>query len=209
MAAGELMPGPTLGSDASAGVPHWLAWCRHLVAVTVGLPELLLDAGGLLQRLGAAGVQIDILVAAASEEQADDAAALALGELSIADVTRHRLALPAPFGTERVDDLVAAMSELVGFDPEPGVFCLAPVTEGRQPCQVTVGAAADVIADAYGLPIVRYSETADEAGADVELSDDEWTRKCASLLACATAVLPLSGHREFFTVRSASARSAR
>jgi hypothetical protein len=168
-----------------------------------------LDAGGLLQRLGSAGVQIDILVAAANEEQADDAAAIALGELKIADVARHRLALPAPFGDERVDDVVAAMSELVGFDPDPGVFCLAPVTVGRQPCQVTVGAAADVIADAYGLPVVRYSPTPDEAGADVELSDDEWARKCASLTACATAVLPLSGHREYFTVRSASARSAR
>ena len=35
----------------------------------------------------------------------------------------HRLGLPGPLGPLAESDLVAALSELVGFDPEPGVYC--------------------------------------------------------------------------------------
>jgi hypothetical protein len=176
------------------------------VAVTVGLPELLLDAAGLLQRFGAAGVPTDVLVAAATDDRADSAAAAGLSELRVSGLERHRLGLPAPFGTDREDDLLAAMSELVGFDPEPGVFCLAPCTDGRGSSRAAVGAAAERIARVYRLPLVRFSATADEAATDLELDADEWTRKCAGLAACTTAVLPLSGRREFFTLRAAAPR---
>ncbi|HEY1970619.1 MAG TPA: hypothetical protein VGH89_21885 [Pseudonocardia sp.] len=200
------MPGPTPGIAPLPALPAALAECRRVVAVTVGLPELLLDAAGLLQRFGAAGVQTDVLVAAATDDRTDSAAAAGLGELRVSGLARHRLGLPAPFGADRADDLLAAMSELVGFDPEPGVFCLAPSTDGREPSRATVGAAAERIAGVYRLPLVRFSATADDASADLELNADEWTRKCAGLAACATQVLPLSGRREYFTLRAAVPR---
>ena len=57
-----------------------------------------------------------------------------------------------PLGVEVEDDLVAAMSELVGFDPGPGVYCLAPAT----PEDGVLDQAARRIARVYGLPLLRY-----------------------------------------------------
>jgi hypothetical protein len=51
-------------------------------------------------------------------------------------------------------DLVAAMSELVGFDPEPGVYCLAPTPS--DPGRVAAARAAQRIAQVYGIPLLRY-----------------------------------------------------
>ncbi|MGH8917389.1 MAG: hypothetical protein ACRD0H_03475, partial [Actinomycetes bacterium] len=53
-------------------------------------------------------------------------------------------------------DLVAAMSELVGFDPEPGVYCLAPAPWPTDPGREVVIAAAQRIARVYGIPLLRY-----------------------------------------------------
>ena len=50
------------------------------------------------------------------------------------------------------DDLVAALSELVGFDPGRGVYCLAPAT----PSDGVLDQAAQRIARVYGLPLLRY-----------------------------------------------------
>src|SRR5882757_10672632 len=84
MTAGELgwgqMPTetalqPPLGSRS---LPAQLRRCRRVVAITVHLPEFLLAASGLVQRLGAAGVRTDLLVAAAEpdpdESDADEPA---------------------------------------------------------------------------------------------------------------------------------------
>jgi hypothetical protein len=206
MAAGELVPGARRDPELSPALPAALKQCRRVVAVTVYLPELLLDAAGLLQRLGAAGVPIDVLVAATSDDPADEAAGVGLRELRVAGLLRHRLALPAPFGADREDDLVAAMSELIGFDPEPGVYCVAPCADGLESSRETVGDAAGRIARVYGLPLVRFSAKPDEATTDVELDADEWTRKYAGLAACAAQLAPLSGRREYFTLQQAGPR---
>lgn len=206
MAAGELVTGATRDPELSSALPAALERCSRVVAVTVHLPELLLDAAGLLQRLGAAGVPIDVLVAAESDRAAEKAAVAGLGELRVAGLQQHRLALPDPFGADREDDVVAAMSELVGFDPEPGVYCVAPATDGREASRETVGEAAQRIAWVYGMPLVRFSATPDSAGADLELDADEWTRKYAGLAACATQVTPLSGRREYFSLQPAGPR---
>jgi len=215
MTAGELgwgqMPTetalqPPLGSRS---LPAQLRRCRRVVAITVHLPEFLLAASGLVQRLGAAGVRTDLLVAAAepgadepAEERADESAgdviAAALGELRVPELVRHRLALPAPIGADRADDLLAGLSELVGFDPEPGVYCLAPAGDGLDPSQAIIGEAAERIARVYRLRLVRYTATPDTAAAELDLDGQEWARKCAALAACDTQATPLHGEREYF-----------
>jgi hypothetical protein len=214
MAAGELrwgqMPTDTaLEPVAVSALPVQLRRCRRVVAITVHLPEFLLAASGLVQRLGAAGVRTDLLVAAAEsdesvEEQADEPAedviAAALGELRVPELVRHRLALPAPIGADRADDLLAGLSELVGFDPEPGVYCLAPAGDGVDPSQAIVGEAARRIARIYRLRLVRYTATPDTTAVELDLGGQEWARKCAALAACDTQVTPLRGEREYFGV---------
>ena len=76
---------------------------------------------------------------------------LGLGELHL-----HRLALPAPLGAGSEPDLVAALSELVGFDPEPGVRVLAPVTVPGDPQHAVIGRAVREIVQVYALPLQRY-----------------------------------------------------
>jgi hypothetical protein len=76
--------------------------------------------------------------------------------LEIADLQLHRLCLRLPFGAGADGDLVAAMSELVGFDPEPGVYCLAPAPSPSDPARAVVNGAAQRIAQVYGIPLLRY-----------------------------------------------------
>jgi hypothetical protein len=78
-----------------------------------------------------------------------------IAALGLDQVRAHRLGLPATFGGEAETDIVAALSELVGFDPEPGVYCLAPAPAG-DPADNTVTRAARRIAQVYGLPLLSY-----------------------------------------------------
>lgn len=78
-------------------------------------------------------------------------AQLGLGELHV-----HRLGLRPPLGTAADGDLVAALSELVGFDPEPGVQCLAPVPLSNDPARAAIERAVWQIAQVYSLPVERY-----------------------------------------------------
>jgi hypothetical protein len=136
---------------------------RRAVAIAPDATELLRpssDLGRLLESFGRA----DILLAADSvpimvdDDDPDDwahegedvracAAALAHPDLAV-----HRLGLGHPIGSEAEDLLVAAISELIGFDPEPGVYCLAPATPPNGP----IARAAQRIARVYGLPLLRY-----------------------------------------------------
>jgi hypothetical protein len=68
----------------------------------------------------------------------------------------HHLDLPAPLGADTEPDLVAALSELVGFDPEPGVHCLAPAAAASDAERSVLAGAARRIARIYGLPLRRY-----------------------------------------------------
>jgi hypothetical protein len=203
MVASEVLWGQVPAREPEHGLPRDLLRCHRLVAVTVHLPEFLFAASGLLQRLGAAGVQTEVLVAAATDERSDLAAGAAMARLRVPGLSRHRLALPAPIGPERADDLLAALSELVGFDPEPGVYCMAPAADGEVP----PGQAAAVVAEAarrirkvYGLPLVRYATAPHGDAAEIELLPEEWARKCEALAACATEVAPLGGRREYFGI---------
>jgi hypothetical protein len=94
----------------------------------------------------------------ADDADDDDPAAevdRAIAALGLSQVRPHRLGLPATFGREALTDIVAALSELVGFDPEPGVYCLAPAL-AADPAGTAVTAAARRIAQVYGLPLLSY-----------------------------------------------------
>ncbi|MBW0115785.1 hypothetical protein [Pseudonocardia abyssalis] len=79
-------------------------------------------------------------------------------ELGLPDLGVHRLGLRSPLGPGAEDDLVAALSELVGFDPEPGVYLLGPAVEpGRAGVdRAVVDRAVQRIAQVYGIPLLRY-----------------------------------------------------
>ena len=68
------------------------------------------------------------------------------------DLVVHRLGLRLPLAAVDEDELVAALSELVGFDPEDGVYCLAPAC----PASSAISRAAQRIAQVYALPLLRY-----------------------------------------------------
>lgn len=81
---------------------------------------------------------------------------VAIDLLGLPNLHVHRLGLPSPLGNAADADLVAALSELVGFDPDPGVQCLAPTALPGDPARSVVDRAARQIAEVYGLPLMRY-----------------------------------------------------
>jgi hypothetical protein len=135
------------------------------VAVTVSPMELLRPESD-LARLVAGFPQVELLVVADDGDEAtdpedeDDRAGEELREsvaqLGLPGLALHRLGLPNPLPASAEGDLVAALSELVGFDPEPGVYCLAPVQAPDDPARSVVDRAAQRIARVYGIPLLRY-----------------------------------------------------
>jgi hypothetical protein len=90
-----------------------------------------------------------------SDDDVDDLLASA-NLLGLDELHLHRLALPAPLGAAAEPDLVAALSELVGFDPEPGVQVLAPSSLPGDPQRAVIERAVLQIVQVYGLPLQRY-----------------------------------------------------
>ena len=90
------------------------------------------------------------------DEPADDVRALLADVALLAgpEVHVHRLGLPGVAGAQAESDLVAALSELVGFDPEPGVHLLGPA--GGGPERAVVQRAVQRVAQVYGIPVRRY-----------------------------------------------------
>lgn len=98
------------------------------------------------------------------DDPADRGAALRaeVAAIGIPGLTLHRLALRTPVRLGHVDDIVAAISELVGFDPEPGVACLVPSATRRDADGSTdaiVGRAVERIVAVYRLPLLTYRPT--------------------------------------------------
>jgi hypothetical protein len=96
----------------------------------------------------------------ADDEADDDGTTAALraaaDRLGLDELHLHRLALPGPIGCAAEADLVAALSELVGFDPEPGVRVLAPVAVPGDPQRAVIARAVSRIVQVYGLPLQHY-----------------------------------------------------
>jgi len=168
---------------------------RRVVAIAIDAVELLRPGSDLARLLDSFG-RADVLLAAEElpvspvdgpDDDPDDwvrdvgvvddvrASTAALGH---ADLVVHRLALRPPLDAAVEDDLVAAMSELVGFDPGPGVYCLAPAT----PADGVLDQAARRIARVYGLPLLRYrclELSLVEADADTESISSPSPRRAA------------------------------
>lgn len=133
------------------------------VAVTVSPMELLRPESHLAELI-AGFPQVELLVAADDsradpeddiDRQGEELRASA-ARLGLSGLALHRLGLPSPLPATAENDLVAAMSELVGFDPEPGVYCLAPASAPADPARGVVERAAQRIARVYGIPLLRY-----------------------------------------------------
>ena len=169
-AVSELGPAPL----AFAGSPRAVAQPvrdadRRVIAVAVDAVELLRPESDLARLLDSFG-RADVLLAAEDvptataddpdddpddwvhDSEAVDDVRLGAAALRHPDLVVHRLALGTPLSPAAEDDLVAALSELIGFDPGRGVYCLAPAT----PDDGVLVRAAQRIARVYGLPLLRY-----------------------------------------------------
>jgi hypothetical protein len=135
------------------------------VAVAVHAAELL-RPGSDLVRLAGGFPEAEILVATDGHRGADpddddldqpgEELRAEIARLGLPDLRLHRLGLPDPLPADADEDLVAALSELIGFDPEPGVYCLAPAPDPADPARTTVNRVAERIAQVYGIPLLRY-----------------------------------------------------
>ncbi|HLU56940.1 MAG TPA: hypothetical protein VKZ81_15885 [Pseudonocardia sp.] len=134
------------------------------VAVTVSPMELFRPESHLAELI-AGFPQSDLLVAVddtrpdAEDDDVDEYGEelrASVARLGLPGLALHRLGLLDPLPAAAEDDLVAAMSELVGFDPEPGLYCLAPVPAPADPARVVVERAVQRIARVYGIPLLRY-----------------------------------------------------
>jgi hypothetical protein len=90
------------------------------------------------------------------DDDEDDGLAAAVAALDLPDLHLHRLGLSGRIGPDTTEVLVAALSELVGFDPEAGVYCVAPAPAPTDPERSAVVAAAQRVTRVYGLPLLRY-----------------------------------------------------
>jgi LmbE family N-acetylglucosaminyl deacetylase len=80
---------------------------------------------------------------------------VAYQQLGAYHVRRHDLALRS--GQVSESDVVAALSEIVGFDPDPsGSWVLAPWQHDGHPDHNAVGRAAATVCRAYGVRLVEY-----------------------------------------------------
>jgi hypothetical protein len=91
---------------------------------------------------------------AVAEQELELPTAVVIDDLALPGLVVHRLDLPVPLSVLGEDDLVAGLSELIGFDPEPGVVCLAPLPVG--PDAAVLSSAAQRVAQVYGLPLLRF-----------------------------------------------------
>jgi hypothetical protein len=113
------------------------------------------DDGG-APGVGLAADELDDLDDDAYDDEDDDELRTATDRLGLVDLRLHRLALPVPLSGSAEADLVAALSELVGFDPEPGVRILAPAPLPGDPQRSVVDRAVRQIVQVYGLPLEHY-----------------------------------------------------
>jgi hypothetical protein len=120
----------------------------RVVVAAVDGAELLAEAGGLLQHLLVGGAKVEILVAV-------DADPHLVARCGLRAVPLHRLGLRRPLPATAEDDLLAALSEVVGFDPGPGLGLLAPGELADRSDRAAVAHATAVAAAVYGAEIAR------------------------------------------------------
>lgn len=163
---------------------------RRLVAVALTESESV-RAGGALAELSGSTGETDLLVVRtdsagalrpaepadaedypAEDYPADDAASdpddspmtMPVVRVPAVPVRVHRLGLRWRVGDADEPDLVAALSELVGFDPDEHTYCAAPAVTGAvaDPEIEIVRRAVGRVARVYGLPVLPYRRTGDD-----------------------------------------------
>ncbi len=88
----------------------------------------------------------------------DDTEDVPVAALPVERVRVHRLGLRWAVQDGDEADLVAALSELVGFDPDDDTWCVAPAAAGPvdDPEIEVVRRAVRRVARVYGLPVLPY-----------------------------------------------------
>ena len=152
----------------STGGPLRMPGCRRLVVVVAHPHEELCAAGGLLHELVARGVPVSTLVV--TDCGAEHLAA-AYRTLGLTRVRRHRLGLPGGRVEASEHDVLAAVSELVGFGDPDGLWCLAPWERDGHPDHDAVGRAAGIACSAYHLPLLRYPVAATDRIRSLRMPD--------------------------------------
>lgn len=174
---------PAAGRVPPAGPSAAVVDDRRVVAVAMSAAELL-RPGSELARILRSVPRADLLVAtdeprltpvriplpppvhvddlppveldehAVAEREMELPTSVVVDDLDVPGLRVHRLDLRFPLPTGADDDLVAALSELIGFDPEPGVVCLAPAADAD--ADSALSRAAQRVARVYGLPLLRF-----------------------------------------------------
>jgi hypothetical protein len=118
--------------------------------------EVVLDPAVLADGPGAEDLDEDYDEDYDGDEDDEDHVLMAVADLGLPDLHLHRLGLPGRVGAAAGADLLAALSELVGFDPEPGVYLVAPTPSPSDPERSTIVEIANRLARVYGIPMLRY-----------------------------------------------------
>jgi LmbE family N-acetylglucosaminyl deacetylase len=145
--------------------------CRDLVVITPHPYEAICAAGGLIWSLAAQGADVEVLAisdgdcaepgaigatAARQPSRRRSHISAAYRRLGVPEVRRRRLQLESGTVSGAQPDVIAALSELVGHDCYPGLWCLAPWDRDGHPDHDAVGRAAEVVCRTYHLRLVRY-----------------------------------------------------
>jgi LmbE family N-acetylglucosaminyl deacetylase len=143
-----------------------------MVVVTTHLDEATAAAGGLVAALVRGGTTIDVLAVTDGDGALDGSVESSTHAellrrrgrqpggyrlLGAPRVRVHRLKLPSGKVSDGEPDVVAALSELLGFDTDlSSVVCLAPWERDGHPDHDAVGRAAELACHAYRTRLVRY-----------------------------------------------------
>jgi LmbE family N-acetylglucosaminyl deacetylase len=148
-----------------------LGRARTVVVLAAHLDEELCAAGGLLASLAASSAEIRVLAVTDGDgaSRPDRGAAARLGRrrarLAVAyqllglDPERYRLGLRCGRVAGAEGDVLAAISELLGFADPAGLLCLAPWIHDTHPDHAAVGHAATRACQAYRTRLLYYSIT--------------------------------------------------
>jgi LmbE family N-acetylglucosaminyl deacetylase len=159
---------PSLGTVLRLRLGH----TRTVVVITAHLDEELYGAGGLMASLTAGGAAIQVLAVTDGDgaSERDPGAAARLGRrcthlrsayqlLGLDFAARYRLGLHSGTLADTGADILAAISELLGFADPAGLLCLAPWIGDTHPDHVAAGRAATLAAQAYSARLLYYSIT--------------------------------------------------
>jgi LmbE family N-acetylglucosaminyl deacetylase len=143
--------------------------CEHVVLVAAHLDEGFCAAGGLVATLAEREARVTVLAVTEGDGRPAAAApahelgvrrarqSLALQRLGVHQARRATLALPSGEVAGAETDVVAAVSEIVGYAADPRrTVVIAPWRADLHPDHAAVGSAVAVACRAYGARLLEY-----------------------------------------------------